>query len=112
MKVTYGPKLQQSKELLGLAQKALPHLEDVLGRSADRVMADWEWDIDTQNRPFLTLQLSDDYAGSVKAPLAPDELKDTTQLRIRLFHLWGDLLQAQSHKQLQAIMQAGDAHED
>ena len=71
------------------------------GKSGD------EWEIindPSGNRRYL-LRLSD-YTGQVKDEFTPYELRSPRQMRGRLLHLWGDLLQISSHKLLEKLTES------
>jgi hypothetical protein len=80
-------------------------LEEVLGESAGLVRAVWGLDPpDQYGRQALRLTLSD-FAGSASAHFAEAELRQPRHLWDRLHHLWGDVLQDRSRKQLERLRQ-------
>jgi hypothetical protein len=109
--LVFSDNVRQSKELYELAQQANALLEEVLGPSADLVSAEWERSKDAKGRDLLNLRIAD-WSGSESAIFAPLELKETAGLRWRLNRLWGDLLQTQSHKLLDKLLQTSATPEE
>ena len=83
-------------------QEATKRLEEVLGPSAARVNAEWERVEDERGNSSYRLRISDGLDDAT-AILGPTELTVPLQLRIRLYHLWGDLLQARNDRQLRNL---------
>ena len=106
MNTKYGEKLKSAHALLAQAEKATPLLQEVLGPSADQVTAEWDLSGDGSGRPMVTLRIAD-WTGAVSTEFAPQELAQQSPLRIGLYHLWGQLLQARSEKQLQELLGTG-----
>lgn len=102
MKTHVDPDLSADPALATAIQRATPILESVVEASADLVRAEWSLGRDERGRPLILLRLSD-FTGSVVGHFAPDELGMPGDLRIRLYRLWGDLLQERSHKQLERV---------
>ena len=107
MNIAYSDKAGQWREGNALLQQATTRLEEVLGQHADEVKAEWDRGEDAKGRIVYTLRLSD-WTGSVSASFTPEELQSPSHVRIRLYHLWGELLQVRSHKQLQELAGAGN----
>jgi hypothetical protein len=101
--VVYGEKLRQTEALLVQAQQATRLLEEILGPSAGQVTAEWDRSDDPKGRALMMLRISD-WTGAKSTAFDPWELEQPTQLRVRLYRLWGDLLQARNEKQLQELM--------
>jgi len=78
-------------------------LKMIPGRSGHAASANWELKQDEKGRPFVSLTLAD-YAGTVADKFTPDDLKNSEHLWERLHHLWGDLLQVRSRKQLDELL--------
>ncbi len=104
--VEYDEKLRQTEGLFLQAQQATKVLDEVLGRSAGQVTAEWERSEDGQGRDLVTLRISD-WTGATSTGFAPWELEQPDRLRARLRHVWGDLLQTRNEKQLQELMRTG-----
>ena len=100
MSVTYSDRASQGSAIL---QQATRQLEEILGRSAGLVKAEWDRREDARGRVLYTLRLSDWTGGVVSADFTPDELQSSSQVRYRLHRLWGDLLQERSQKQLEQL---------
>jgi len=107
MIVTYSDKAKQCGEEYVLLQQATMLLEGVLGPSASLVTVEWDRREDSQGRILYPLRLSD-WTGAVSASFAPDELRSPSHMRVRLYRLWGDLLQVRNHKLLQEMAKSGD----
>ncbi len=107
MNVTYSDKARQWGEGYTLLQHATKRLEEVLGQSAGGVKAEWDRREDAQGRVVYNLRLSD-WTGSVSEDFSPDELQSGSHMRVRLHQVWGELLQARSHRQLQELMGSGE----
>jgi hypothetical protein len=92
--VVYSERVKEEPTLQSFAQRATEVLDEVLGPSAGLVDAAWDRIHDTKGRTLVSLRVSD-WSGSAETRFAPWE---TGQIvRLRLYHLWGDLLQARSH---------------
>src|SRR5258708_7534951 len=102
MDVTYTDKAKQWGEGFSLLQGATTRLQEILGPSADHVKAVWDRIEDEKHRTLCTLHISDGMDAATAA-LTPDELQSDPHLRYRLHRLWGDVLQARSHRQFEAI---------
>src|SRR5438105_2796284 len=107
MDVIYSDAVKKSAESYALLRQITERLEEVIGKTAEPVKAEWDRGEDGQGRPLYTLRLSD-WTGKVSASFAPEELQPSTHLRFRLYQLWGDLLQIRSHKYLDALRGSGD----
>jgi hypothetical protein len=90
-------------------RQATADLEDNVGPSAGRATVKWDCTKDEAGRLQYLLQIQDE-DDIVSEGFTPDQLKNGLDLRRRLLWLWGDLLQARNHKQLQELM-AGSAEE-
>src|SRR5207253_765718 len=75
------------------------------------VRAEWKMTRDERGKSLVALTLSD-WTSSVTGCFAPDELKNAAKLEGRLSHLWGDLLQDRSHKQLKKLRESVSQLED
>ncbi len=99
MKVSLEPKINDDPELLSKIEAANKLLEDLLGPSADQVEADWSLSDRAKGHFLVNLTVSD-WTGSVGYRFAPEELRNSAHMRMRLHRLWGDLLQVRSHVQI------------
>lgn len=93
--VTYTDRAKSSEELLREASK---QLEEAIGAASARVKAAWDRIEDEKGRPLYTLRIADGTA-SAQAHFTPDQLRVPTYVRVRMYHLWGDLLQVRSDAQ-------------
>jgi hypothetical protein len=107
MDVKYPDTGAQPGDEHALLAMATRLLEEAAG-SAPNLKIEWDRSNDENGRPVYTLRLSD-RSGSASGGFSPEDLRDTTHLRYRLIRLWGDLLQARSHKQLQELLGAGSS---
>ena len=93
--ITYSSELEQNKPLYELARKASPLLEDVVGRSAAQVDAEWSIGKNEKAEEGILLRLSE-WSGSVERVLPRFILENSELLEFQLLRLWGDLLQIRS----------------
>ena len=56
-----------------------------------------------QGRTLYRLTIRD-FTGEVSTDFAPDELQNPLHMRVRLYRLWGDLLQVRNNQQHQEVM--------
>ena len=115
MNVTYSDRSQQVGEYRALLQQATERLEDILGPSAALVNVQWDRIEDSRGRSLYRLTIKD-FTGEASTDFAPEELQNPTHMHVRLYRLWGDLLQVRSNKQhekVQAISgQINGGHEE
>jgi hypothetical protein len=103
MNVEYSDKAKQSNQDHALLQQATQYLQEVPGASAETIKGEWDRTQDAKGRPLYTLRISD-WSATATASFAPDELSNPHHMIFRMNDLWGDLLQARNHKQLQALL--------
>ena len=106
MDVHYSSEARQCPEELTLLEQAAALLTDILGpQSSEHVKAEWHRLQDHKGRTLYRLTIRD-FTGQVSTDFAPDELQNPLHMRVRLYRLWGDLLQVrnnQQHQQVQII---------
>lgn len=105
MNVKYAANAQQGEEGYSLIQQATRRLEEILGPSAELATAEWDRVADKMSRSLYRLTLKD-FTGQVSTEFAPEELRNSLHMHVRLYRLWGDLLQHRSdeqHKIVQTI---------
>jgi hypothetical protein len=102
--VCYSQDLERSGELYALAKQGTAHLEEVLGRSASVVRAEWDRVEDARGRTAVELRLWDG-GESATARFAPDEMANPYHMRSRLYTMWGDLLQTHSDRQVKKLQE-------
>jgi hypothetical protein len=102
MNVAYSDRAKQVREYFELLQQVTERLKEVLGPSQDVVRAQWDQVEDDRGRSLYSLKISD-FTGEVEATFTPEELQRGTHIRVKLYKLWGDLLQARNHKQREAL---------
>lgn len=98
---TFSPALTDSASARPVVDRAMHWLEAILGPSGSAVRADWDLTTDDTGRETITLRLSDATSpeGLVQR-FRPQDLRDRDYAERRFYRLFGDLLQAQSHKLL------------
>jgi hypothetical protein len=97
--------VQYSPEARGLTrvEQASNLLADILGpHSSQLVKATWSRVQDHQGRTLYRLTIRD-FTGEVATDFAPDELENPPHMRVRLYRLWGDLLQIRNNQQHQQV---------
>lgn len=100
--------IQSHRRTAAQIMRATWILESILGPYSHEVAADWSQIEELE----IVLQLTDtlmDY--SVIDQFNLDELGSDGKLRYRLSKLWGDLLEARSHRQLQELVVSQEAGE-
>lgn len=99
--------IQADATLSGRVESYRPVVEEVLGQSAPLVEARWSVVASGGERRFI-LTLSDwTYPAGVEATFGMDALPTTFDTRWKIHRLWGDLLQARNHQQLDELLEAG-----
>ncbi len=106
MEVQYSPEARQWPGGLMLLEQASALLADILGpQSSQLVKAEWNRVQDHQGRTLYRLTIRD-FSAEASTDFAADELENPLHMRVRLYRLWGDLLQVrnnQQHQQVQII---------
>jgi hypothetical protein len=110
MRINIDPTIGEKGRWADGIRRANHILERVIGQSSGPEIAAWTLSQDERKRPLLLLRLSDS-SSFVEGKFDPEELEDGEQLWFRLNRLWGDLLQVQSHKQLQRLLELGSSEE-
>jgi hypothetical protein len=103
MKVIYTDRGRPWPEAAQTLGEATGWLEDAIGASAARVTAEWDRTTDDKGHAQYNLRISDS-VDRANASYAPDEIRSPRHMRFRLLRLWGDLLQARDHRQLQRLL--------
>ena len=70
-------------------------LEGILGSSGSSVTVNWDRTEDSKGRTLYSVRISESDK-EVQTLFTPDELDRTTHVRGRMYHLWGDFLEARS----------------
>jgi hypothetical protein len=104
MKVIYSPKIRQEEGNLALLEQATSRLKEILGPTADLAEIEWDRTEDDRGRPFYTLTLRD-LRDQAQADFSLEELKSAPYMRVRLYRLWGDLLQLRSDEQHRKVLE-------
>lgn len=103
MDVQYSQETRQETGLK-LLEQASTLLADILGpRSSQQVRAEWGRVQDRQGRTLYRLTIRD-CTDEVATDFAPDELQNPPHMRVRMYRLWGDLLQIRNDKQHQQVL--------
>src|SRR5438874_13672464 len=111
MTTTIDPTIGRNGAWAEGVQRASQILDMLLRRSQEPVTASWALVSDDRGRPLLELTLSD-FASSVATRFETEELEDGEHLWKRLNRLWGDLLQARLHKQVEHLLQSAKGLEE
>jgi hypothetical protein len=98
-----GP-VKDNARLAEAVSRATELLEAEAGSSAEPVRVEWGMARDERGNPVVELKLSD-FAGFVGGRFSPEDLQDDNRVQARLRRLWGDLLEARSHKQVARLKQ-------
>jgi hypothetical protein len=106
MNVIYQEQADHWGEEYILLKWATELLRDVPGGSSGQVEAEWNRVEDGRGRVVYTLIIRD-FTGEVEASFTPEELKNPTHMRVRLYGLWSDLLRVRNRKQMQQLQEAG-----
>ena len=95
--------MKQWPDGYALAQKASNRLEEVLGKSADIVSAEWGLTVDDRGRQVFQLQLNDP-ANRSERQIDPDALRSSALTGFHMHRAWGDLLRARNERHLKDII--------
>src|SRR5262249_8868221 len=106
MNVIYHETTRQLGEDYLLLEKASKRLEEIAGRSAGQVSAEWGRANDDQGTAVYTLKISDPY-GVAHATFTPDLLRSPNRVTIELASLWGGILQKKSEKLIEDFLAEG-----
>jgi hypothetical protein len=103
MDVKYSPEAQQNPEGLKLLEQASALLADILGPQSSRlVKAEWHHLQDPKGRTRYQLTIRD-FTGQASTDFALDELQNPLHMKVRMYRLWGDLLQVRNNLQHQEV---------
>jgi len=101
MNVTYPTNTQQ-EEGYSIIQQATRQFEEILDSSSGSVSVEWDRVPDERGRSRYRLTLKD-FTGQVRTEFAIEELRNPLYLQVRLYQLWGDLLQRRSDEQHKVV---------
>ena len=107
MQVNYTNAARRWGEGFSMLQTGAMLLEDVIGRYADAVSAEWDMALDG-GKPVYTLILRG-FGKERKTTFTPEQLASRTYLLAAMHHLWGDLLEDLSdaqHRKVQGLVHA------
>lgn len=111
MNVAYSDRAKQAEGCFELLQQATGRLKEILGSAQDSVRAQWDQIEDERGRLLYSLKISD-ATEEAEATFAPDELQRRTHMRVRLYKLWGELLQMRNHKLMEALREPFNMEEN
>jgi hypothetical protein len=101
--VQYSPEVRHWPEELKLLEQASTLLPAILGSpSSELVKAVWSCVQDHKGGTLYRLTIRD-FTGEVSTDFARDELQNPLHMRVRLYRLWGDLLQIRNNQQHQKV---------
>lgn len=98
MNVKYTTNAQQEGQGYTLIQQATRRLEEILGPSVASVSVEWDRVVDKTGRSLYRLTLKD-FTGQASTEFTLEELRNPLHMHVRLYQLWGDLLQQRSDEQ-------------
>jgi hypothetical protein len=101
MKVTYNDKAMSGD---GSFLQMTRQLEEVLGERARWVMVTWDQFKDEKAHTIYMLKVSD-VTGEETLSFTPEDMQSPTNIRIRLFRFWGDVLKKRSDAQHRKVQQ-------
>src|ERR1043165_3736012 len=96
MKVTYSDKIKRSGNQFVMLEQITKRIEEVTGPYSEEVHVEWQRSEDDKN---YILRLSA-WNVSAATSLEPEELESSVHMRVRLYRLWGELLDAHIDKLL------------
>ena len=99
MQVTYSDKARQEGEDFKLLQQASNRLEEILGKAAPRVGAEWDRRDEPMGRHRYTLRITDNSFSS-SMEFDRNELQIPDEYQFRLYDLWDNILKAHIEKHL------------
>jgi hypothetical protein len=102
MEVTSSDKARQLGEGLALLQQATPHLEEILGRLATPVRAEWDRSEDEKGQPLYALRISDGTDVATRK-FDLDDLRSRHEVRFGLYRFWDDILAARLDRSLRRL---------
>ena len=104
MDVKYSPGVKLLPTALQESlQMVSAQLAGVIGPQASpMVTAEWDYSRDFRGRDLYRLSI-EDHNGRVSTEFAASELANPTHLSVRLYRIWGDLLQIRSDLQMKVI---------
>jgi hypothetical protein len=103
--VSISGAIDNQRDLREKVDLANAELQKLLGPSASHAAVEWKLTKDAMGRLLLVLRLSD-FTGYVETRFEPAELENLEALRFKLHRIWGDLLEARSHEQLEKLRQS------
>jgi hypothetical protein len=102
MNIKYPDSVKTPNGDVASLQSVSSQLEQIAGKSAIPASAEWEVIQNPQGNRRYLLKLWD-YTGQVAEEFTPAELRSPKEMRGRLIHLWGDMLQVRSHRLLKKL---------
>jgi hypothetical protein len=103
MNTTFSQEIERDLVLAPRVRAASQTLDQVGGASGRLVTAEWTLASDASGRRQVVLRLSDFTGVGTEAVFDPGDFADERLLRFRLYTVWGDLLQARSHRQFDVL---------
>jgi hypothetical protein len=100
MNVHYSDNVKNSEDY-GLLQ-TLSDLPSKVVPQTERVRAEWDRKTDPRGKSLYSLRLAD-ASEEAQSAFPIEELRDPLIMHFRLHHLWGDVLQARSHRLLRQL---------
>jgi hypothetical protein len=96
--------IRNDPKLLPVIERATKSLEEEIGPAGSSVSAEWKLYGADQRLPLIGLKITDgvDSAWQQFQRASLERIPDSS-LRIIFIRMWGDLLQARSHKQMEHL---------
>src|SRR5258708_5595360 len=93
MKMNVDPELASRRDLALIAENTFAVLSKAIGRSSDRVTAEWSLTKDSPNRPQLLLTLMDGDRKFAPVAFVPEDLQPPEKARRRFSRIWDSILE-------------------
>ncbi|MCI0639833.1 MAG: hypothetical protein L0Y72_16365 [Gemmataceae bacterium] len=104
MKVITDNSIKNDQLLKARVRRACQILEEVVGSKSDSVTADWSVADDGTGFRLVYATITDSSGNRAETHFQPNELANEDLIYAKFYKKWGDLLQQQSHKLLDLLM--------
>lgn len=111
MNIVYSDRAKQVKSDFQLLEEITGKLKEVLAPARDEVAVRWSRVEDERDGSHYSLKISD-ATGEAEATFTPEELRKEPHMRVMLYKLWGQLLQARNRKLMEALKEPFDTERD
>ena len=100
MDTSISEPINSNRDLEPRVRRANQILESIIGSTSEKLTAKWRLKDDASGRLLVDLLLIDSTGASVEGEFKFGELTNDNLLLGKFYKIWGDLLQARSHQQL------------